>query len=86
MTVHLTWKRALAALVTLGLAGLLFAWSGLFQISASSGHWKITDWFLHWTMQNSVRTYSTFQTPENVRDDNGLISAAHRMAIISEKR
>ncbi|MAC58155.1 MAG: cytochrome C [Novosphingobium sp.] len=76
MTVHLTWKRALAALVTLGLAGLLFAWSGLFQISASSGHWKITDWFLHWTMQNSVRTYSTFQTPENVRDDNGLISAA----------
>lgn len=76
MIVHVTWKRALTALVALGLAGLLFAWSGLFQISASSGHWKITDWFLHWTMQNSVRTYSTFQTPEDVRDDKGLISTA----------
>jgi len=76
MTIRITWKRVLLTLVGLGLAGLLFAWSGLFQISASSGHWKITDWFLHWTMQNSVRTYSTFQTPAEVRDDTALISAA----------
>lgn len=76
MTIRITIKRVLLTLIALGLAGLLFAWSGLFQISASSGHWKITDWFLHWTMQNSVRTYSTFQTPDKVRDDTALISAA----------
>ncbi|KHK91107.1 c-type cytochrome [Novosphingobium malaysiense] len=76
MTVRITWKRVLVTILTLALAGLLFAWSGLFQISASSGHWKITEWFLHWTMQNSVRTYSTFGTPDKVREDDGLVSAA----------
>ncbi|AXB75989.1 c-type cytochrome [Novosphingobium sp. P6W] len=76
MTVKITWKRALAALALLGALGMGFAWSGLFPLAASSGHWKITDWFLHWTMQNSVRTYSTFQTPGKVRDDTGLVSAA----------
>lgn len=76
MTIRITLKRAILTLLGLGLAAMLFAWSGLFQIAASSGHWKITDWFLHWTMQNSVRTYSTFQTPSKVRDDTALISAA----------
>ncbi|PEQ11446.1 cytochrome C [Novosphingobium sp. PC22D] len=76
MTVRVTWKRAFLALLALAAGGLLFAWSGLFQIAASSGHWAVTDWFLHWTMQNSARTYSTFQTPEDVRDDDALVSAA----------
>jgi Cytochrome c553 len=76
MTVRITWKRAIVTVVALAAAGILFAWSGLFQIAASSGHWKITDWFLHWTMQNSVRTYSAFQTPEEVSSRTGLISAA----------
>lgn len=76
MTIRLTWKRVLAAIIALGVGGLLFAWSGLFQIAASSGHWRVTEWFLHWTMQNSARTYSAFQTPKAVRDDSGLVSAA----------
>jgi cytochrome c553 len=76
MILRITWKRLVLAIAALVLAGVLFAWSGLFQISASSGHWKFTDWFLHWTMQNSVRTYSTFQTPDKVRDDSALFSAA----------
>lgn len=76
MTIRITLKKALLAVLTLGIAGMLFAWSGLFQIAASSGHWAITEWFLHWTMQNSVRTYSTFQSPEEVRDDTAMISAA----------
>ena len=76
MTLRLTWKRVIVTLAGLVLAGLLFAWSGLMQISASSGHWAVTDWFLHWTMQNSARTYSTFQTPAKVRDDTALVSAA----------
>lgn len=76
MTIRITWMRALVALLGLGLAGMLFAWSGAMQISASSGHWRITDWFLHWVMRNSVRTYSLFQTPEDPLDDSGLVSAA----------
>nr|WP_314466616.1 c-type cytochrome [uncultured Novosphingobium sp.] len=76
MTVKLTWKRLILALLTLFALGMGFAWSGLFPIAASSGHWAITDWFLHWTMQNSARTYSAFQTPERVRDDRALVSAA----------
>lgn len=76
MTVRITWKRLILALLGLGLAGIVFAWSGVFQISASSGHWRVTDWFLHWTMRNSVRTYSLFQVPGNPRDDTGMVSAA----------
>lgn len=76
MIVNVTWQRVCAALLALVMAGLALAWSGLVPIAASSGHWAITDWFLHWTMQNSARTYSAFQTPETVRDDTGLVSAA----------
>ena len=76
MTIRITWARALATLVVLGAAGMLFAWSGLFNIAASSGHWPITDWFLHWTMRNSVRTHTILEGVSQPRDDRGLISAA----------
>ena len=60
-----TWRRLFIAIAAIGAGGLLFAWSGLFNIAASGGHWAITDWFLHWVMQNSVRTYSmTIETPD----------------------
>jgi cytochrome c553 len=76
MTIRLTWRRVVGAMVALAAAGMLFAWSGLFNVAASSGHWAITDWFLHWTMRNSVRTYSAFTVPDNPKDDAGLVSAA----------
>lgn len=38
------------------LGAFLLAWSGLVGVSASTGHWKATDWFLHWVMRSSVRT------------------------------
>ncbi|PCD03153.1 cytochrome C [Sphingomonas spermidinifaciens] len=76
MTIRITWKRVLLALLAIFAAGMAFAWSGLFQVAASSGHWKVTEWFLHWVMRNSVKTYSALQTPEVVRDDRGLVSAA----------
>ncbi|WP_315760507.1 c-type cytochrome [Sphingomonas sp. Y38-1Y] len=75
MTIRITWKRVVAVLAALFAAGMLFAWSGLFQVAASSGHWKATEWFLHWVMRNSVKTYSYWQTPEDVRDNTGLVSA-----------
>jgi cytochrome c553 len=49
---------ALAAGV-LGGGALLVAWSGLVPIAASSGHWSITSWFLHYTMRQSVDTWSS---------------------------
>jgi len=54
-------RRALelAALAgALGAAGFLFAWLGLVPVAASSGHWAITSWFLHFTMRQSVQTRS----------------------------
>ena len=54
MTIRITWLRAILTLVLLGAAGMLFAWSGVMNLAASSGHWKITDWFLHWAMRSSV--------------------------------
>lgn len=36
--------------------GILVVWSGLVPISASSGHWPVTRWFLHFAMRNAVET------------------------------
>jgi len=76
MILRISLKRAIVALLVLGVLGMLFAWSGAMQISASSGHWRITDWFLHWTMRNSVRTHAWLDAPPDPLDDEGLVSAA----------
>jgi cytochrome c553 len=80
MTIRITWARAVATLVGLAAAGMLFAWSGVFNIAASSGHWPITDWFLHWTMRNSVRTYAAVTSPDDPADRTGMVSAAGHFA------
>ena len=41
-----------------GIAALLFAWSGLYNVAASRNHWPITQWFLEFAMRNSVETQS----------------------------
>lgn len=81
MTIRITWRRALLTLAGLALAGLLFAWSGLFNVAASTGHWRITDVVVHWAMRNSVRTHAWLEgAPERARDDRGLVSAAGQFA------
>ena len=50
--------KAGAAATAVAVAGFLFAWSGLFNIGASTGHWAITAWFLHFAMRNSVETHA----------------------------
>jgi cytochrome c553 len=80
MTITITWKRAVTALVGLAAAGMLVAWSGVIPIAASSGHWPITNWFLHWVMRSSVRTHAAFGTPEEVIDRTGMVSAAGHFA------
>ncbi|MDX6749778.1 c-type cytochrome [Geminicoccaceae bacterium 1502E] len=51
-------RRLVLILAALAVGGFLFAWSGLFNIAASSGHWAITSWFLHFTMHQSVETHA----------------------------
>lgn len=58
MRILVTWRRALIALAAIGAGGMLIAWSGIVNVAASGGHYAVTDWFLHWAMQNSIRTYS----------------------------
>jgi cytochrome c553 len=47
----------LAAAVLAGL-GFGVVTSGIVPITASSGHWPITEWFLHFTMRRSVATHA----------------------------
>jgi len=80
VTIRITWARALATLTALFAAGMLYAWSGAFNVAASSGHWRITTWFLHWVMENSVRTRAALSSPDDARARQGLVSAAGHFA------
>ena len=80
MTIRLTWKRVIVSLLGVFAFGMAFAWSGIFNVAASSGHWAVTNWFLHWVMRNSVKTHATISTPETIIDRSGLVSAAGHFA------
>jgi cytochrome c553 len=69
---RLTWGRLLILAAVGLLAGLLFAWSGLFNVGASTGHWAITDCFLHYAMRKSVETHAG-DIPVPPLDDPALI-------------
>jgi len=83
LTLRVTWRRVVLALVGLGLAGLAFAWSGILNIGASTGHWAITSWFLHWSMGNTVRTWSLLTVDDSYvagMDREHLVAAAGHFA------
>lgn len=64
---------SLAALVAAaGCAVLLFAWSGAYNVAASRGHWYVTDLFLRFGMENSVRAHAPDITPPRL-DDPDLV-------------
>ncbi|WP_051300077.1 c-type cytochrome [Methylobacter luteus] len=80
MVLKITWKRALATAAALFMLAMAIAWSGVLNIGASTGHWAITDWFLHWSMRNTVRTYAALTVDEPAADAGGLTSAAGHYA------
>ncbi len=84
MVLKLTWKRIFAAAGAALVLGMAIAWSGIVNIGASTGHWAITDWFLHWTMRNTVRTYAAFTVGAEAdslpADSERLVSAAGHYA------
>lgn len=51
-------KILLALGAALAVGAFLYAWSGLYNIGASAGHWAITRWLLEFGMRNSVETRS----------------------------
>lgn len=84
MVLKLTWKRAATTAVAAVVLGLALAWSGVVNIGASTGHWAITDWFLHWAMRNTVRTYAALtvdgEHADLPSDSAQLVSAAGHYA------
>lgn len=78
----LTVTRLLAALTLLILAvpagAVLVAWSGLYDVAASRGHWHITDSFLRFGMEQSVKARAS-DAPAPPLDDPNLVrlGAAH---------
>jgi cytochrome c553 len=80
MTFTYTLRQALLAVLALVVLGLLVAWLGVINIAASTGHWMITDRFLHWSMRNAVRTRSALTIENPALDFTGLVSAAGHYA------
>jgi cytochrome c553 len=72
------WKHIAIALAVLPFAAVFAAWIGFFNIAASTGHWRITDWFLHFAMRSAVRTYSlTVEPPERLPAQGIQPAAGH---------
>jgi cytochrome c553 len=55
---HVNWKHLAIGLAVLPFAVLFVTWIGFFNVGASTGHWKVTEWFLHFAMRSAVRTYA----------------------------
>jgi cytochrome c553 len=53
-SIRRTVYRVLIALIWLGSGAFLFAWSGVYNVAASSGHWGVVDAFLRFGMRHSV--------------------------------
>ncbi|HEX2336810.1 MAG TPA: c-type cytochrome [Hyphomicrobiaceae bacterium] len=63
-----------------GMAAALFllAWSGIYNVAASTGHWAVVDWFLAFGMRNSVDLRANAITaPVLDRPDLIRLGAAH---------
>jgi cytochrome c553 len=72
------WKHIAIALAILPFAAVFAAWIGFFNIAASTGHWQITEWFLHFAMRSAVRTYAlAVEPPERLPAEGIQPSAGH---------
>lgn len=77
-----SWQRLFGTTLALAAAGvvaiMLFAWSGLYNVAASSGHWAIVELFLRFGMESSVRTHAPALTPPDLRDESLIrLGAGH---------
>lgn len=78
---RIDWKHIAYALAALPVVAIVFAWIGFFNIGASSGHWKITEWALHTAMRAAVKTYAFLEVdPPAELPREGLQPAAGHFA------
>ena len=71
-------RVVLGTLVGLALFGFLLAWSGLYSIAASRGHWAVVEWFLTFGMRNSVETHALGIVPPPLDStDLSTLGGAH---------
>ncbi len=73
---RLRWRWIVYGLVSLAIAipvgAVLVAWSGVYNVAASRGHWLVTDFFLRFGMENSVKARAPNVQPPRL-DDPDLI-------------
>jgi cytochrome c553 len=79
------WRIVVAGILALALlaaaGGFVFAWSGLYNVAASTGHWLVVDRFLRFGMKNSVERHAPDVTPPNLKDDDLVrLGAGHYYA------
>jgi cytochrome c553 len=77
-----SWRRVLGTaliLIVAGLAGItLFAWIGVYNVAASTGHFHVVDLFLRFGMENSVKTRAPGTTlPSQDDEDTVRLGAGH---------
>lgn len=64
-------------LMMLGVGALAITSAGLVSISASSGHWPVTSWFLHYSMRRAVSTQSLgIKVPKDLTDPALIVKGA----------
>jgi cytochrome c553 len=67
---------ALALAVPVG--AVLLAWSGVYNVAASRGHWRVTDLFLRFGMEHSVKARAPDIQPPRLDDPNLIrLGAGH---------
>jgi hypothetical protein len=76
----LLWPKWLLLFLALAIGGLAVAYTGVYDVSASSGHTTAGRWVLRTAMQNSVRSHAA-DVPEQER-----FTAAATHAIEALKR
>jgi cytochrome c553 len=59
-----------ATLLALAIGAVLFAWSGLYNIAASKGHWPIVEAMLRFGMSNSVELRAAMIDAPDLRDED----------------
>jgi cytochrome c553 len=66
-------RWSLIVLLGAAVGAVLFAWSGIYNVAASRGHWALVEWFLRFGMRNSVelRAAMIYAPP---LDDQNLVA------------
>lgn len=78
MKLQIKLRYAVAALAAVAFGGLAFAWSGLYNVAASDGHFAFVDVVLRFGMRNSVEAHASgIQAPNLADDDMIKLGGAH---------